>query len=66
LGTPSPVIITLRVGFKKAAHRLQFVATLENLGQELDYLDQPEFAKFWEIDAKRQEDAINSIGRVQG
>ena len=29
-------------------------------------LDQPEFAKFWEVDAKRQEDAINSIGRVQG
>jgi len=29
-------------------------------------LDQSEFAKFWEIDAKRQEDAINSIGRVQG
>jgi len=65
-GTPTPVINTLRDGFKKAAHSKQFVDTLENLGQELDYLDQPEFAKFWEIDAKRQEDAINSIGRVQG
>jgi hypothetical protein len=29
-------------------------------------MDQPEFAKFWAIDARRQEDAINSIGRVQG
>jgi len=65
-GTPTPIINTLREGFKKAAHSKQFVDTLDNLGQELDYLDQPEFAKFWEIDAKRQEDAINSIGRVQG
>ena len=50
----------------QSAHSKQFTDTLENLGQELDYLDQLEFAKFWEIDAKRQEDAINSIGRVQG
>src|SRR5689334_16486206 len=65
-GTPQPIINTLREGFKKAAHSKQFTDTLEKLGQELDYLDQPEFAKFWEVDAKRQEDAINSIGRVQG
>src|SRR6476619_7635492 len=65
-GTPAPIVNTLREGFKKAAHSKQFVDTIENLGQELDYLYQPEFAKFWEVDAKRQEDAINSIGRVQG
>jgi hypothetical protein len=29
-------------------------------------MDQPEFIKFWAVDAKRQEDAINAIGRVQG
>ena len=29
-------------------------------------MDQPEFAKFWEADAKREEDAVKSIGRVQG
>ena len=39
---------------------------LDNLGQELAYMDQPEFAKFWAADAKRMEDAINAIGRVQG
>lgn len=65
-GTPAPVINTLRDGFNKAAHSKQFLDTLENLGQELAYMDQPEFAKFWEVDAKRQEDAINAIGRVQG
>ena len=29
-------------------------------------MDQPEFAKFWEADAKRIEEAVASIGRVQG
>ena len=65
-GTPAPIIKTLREGLDKAAHSQQFLDTLEKLGQELAYMDQPEFAKFWEVDAKRQEDAINAIGRVQG
>jgi hypothetical protein len=57
---------TLREGLNKAAHSRQFLETLDKLGQELAYLDQPEFTKFWAADSKRQEDAINSIGRVQG
>ena len=65
-GVPAPIIVTLRDGFNKAAHSKEFLDTLANLGQELAYMDQPEFAKFWQADAKRQEDAINSIGRVQG
>jgi tripartite-type tricarboxylate transporter receptor subunit TctC len=65
-GTPAPIITTLRDGLNKAAHSKQFLDTLDNLGQELAYMDQPEFSKFWAADAKRQEDAINAIGRVQG
>jgi len=63
-GTPAPIIDTLRDGLNKAAHSKQFLDTLDNLGQEL--MDQPEFTTFWASDAKRQEDAINAIGRVQG
>ena len=63
-GVPAPIIVTLRDGFNKAAHSKEFLDTLANLGQELAYMDQPEFAKFWKADSKRQEDAINSIGRV--
>jgi tripartite-type tricarboxylate transporter receptor subunit TctC len=65
-GTPDPVIKVLRSGIDKAAHSQDFLETMNNLGQDLAYMDQPEFAKFWAADAKRQEDAINSIGRVQG
>ena len=65
-GTPTPIVNVLRDGLNKAAHSKQFLDTLENLGQELAYMDQPEFAAFWAVDSKRQEDAINAIGRVQG
>ena len=65
-GTPTPIINTLRQAVDKAAHSEAFLKALENLGQELAYMDQPEFAKFWAADAKKMEDAINAIGRVQG
>ena len=65
-GTPDPIIAKLREATKMAAHSKEFLGTLDKLGQELAYMDQPEFAKFWAADAKIMEDAINSIGRVQG
>ena len=64
--TPEGVIKTLRTALDTAAHSDQFKGALANLGQELAYMDQPEFAKFWAADAKRMEDAIHKIGRVQG
>jgi len=65
-GTPTPVIDTLRGAIDKAAHSEAFLTAMTNLGQELAYMDQPEFAKFWAADAKKMEDAIHLIGRVQG
>ena len=64
-GTPAPVINTLREGINKAAHSKEFLGTIGNLGQDLAYMDQPEFAAFWAADAKRMEEAIAAIGRVQ-
>ena len=65
-GTPDNVTATLRDALNKAAHTDQFKTALTNLGQELAYMDHPEFAKFWDADAKRIETAIRDIGRVQG
>jgi tripartite-type tricarboxylate transporter receptor subunit TctC len=65
-GTPDPVITKQREAINTAAHSPEFLGTLDKLGQELAYMDQPEFAKFWTADARKIEDAINSIGRVQG
>ena len=60
------VITVLRSAADKAAHTDKFKTTLGNIGQELDYMDQPEFAKYWAEDAKKVKDAVDAIGRVQG
>jgi tripartite-type tricarboxylate transporter receptor subunit TctC len=65
-GTPAPIVATLRQALDKAAHSDLFKTAVTNLGQELGYQDQPEFAKFWEADAERIEAAVRAIGRVQG
>jgi tripartite-type tricarboxylate transporter receptor subunit TctC len=65
-GTPASVVTFLREALNKAAHGEQFKAALANLGQELAYMDQPEFAQFWDADTKRIEAAIRSIGKVEG
>jgi tripartite-type tricarboxylate transporter receptor subunit TctC len=62
-GTPANVIATLRDAVKKAAHTDQFKQAMNNLGQELDYMDQAEFAKFWDSDASKIEAAVKAIGK---
>ncbi len=65
-GTPADVVSYLRTNVGKAAHTDTFKAAMANLGQDVDYLDAPEFAKFWDVDAERIEAAVRDIGRVQG
>jgi tripartite-type tricarboxylate transporter receptor subunit TctC len=65
-GTPAPVTTRLRAAIKDAAHSPVFMTAIHNLGQELGYLDGPDFQKFWEIDGKRVDEAVKAIGRVQG
>ena len=63
-GTPAPVIAKLRSESKKAVESAQFKKAIENIGDVVAYLDQPDFAKFWDADAKRVEAAVKSIGKV--
>jgi tripartite-type tricarboxylate transporter receptor subunit TctC len=65
-GTPAAVIATLREASKKAAADDKFKQAMSNLGQDVAYLDQAEFKTFWDADAKRVEDAVRSIGKVDG
>ncbi len=65
-GTPANVISYLRDTFNKASHADQFKTALANLGQDLAYMDQAEFAKFWDADAARIEAAIRAIGKAEG
>jgi tripartite-type tricarboxylate transporter receptor subunit TctC len=63
-GTPEPIIKTLRDDSKKAVDTEQFKKAIDNIGDVVAYLDQPDFTKFWDADAKRVEAAVQSIGKV--
>ena len=62
-GTPPEIVTTLRAAIDKAAHSPEFVAALTNAGQELAYLDGPDFQKFWDIDGQRTDEAVIAIGK---
>jgi tripartite-type tricarboxylate transporter receptor subunit TctC len=61
--TPAPVVTTLRAAIKQGAHSEAFTTVLTNAGQELAYLDGPDFQKFWDEDGKRTDEAVISIGK---
>ena len=61
--TPQPIVTTLRAAIRQAAYSETFLAVLNNAGQELAYLDGPDFQKFWDIDGKRTDEAVISIGK---
>src|SRR6516162_10005724 len=62
-GTPGEIVATLRAAIGKAVQSDQFKTALANAGQELAYLDGPDFQKFWDIDGRRTDEAVISIGR---
>lgn len=62
-GVPQPIVNTLRGVIKTAARSEAFTTVLANAGQELAYLDGPDFQKFWDIDGKRTDEAVISIGK---
>jgi len=64
-GTPEAVITKMRAESKKAADSEQFKKSIENIGDVVAYMDQPEFKAFWDADAQRVEAAVQSIGKVE-
>ena len=65
-GTPAAIVATLCGAIDKAAASQQFSAAIAKIGLEPGYLNAAEFAKFWDADAKRSDDAVRSIGKVAG
>jgi tripartite-type tricarboxylate transporter receptor subunit TctC len=63
-GTPDAIVDKLRAESRKAADTEQFKKAIDNIGDVVAYLDKPEFAKFWDEDAKRVEAAVQAIGKV--
>jgi tripartite-type tricarboxylate transporter receptor subunit TctC len=64
--TPANIVSTLNGAIEKAANSDLFKTAITNAGFEPAYLNAAGFAKFWADDAKRSDEAVQLIGRVQG
>ena len=66
MAAPSCFVTTFRRNLEneEAADTEQFKKSIDNIGDVVAYLDRPEFAKFWDEDAKRVEAAVQAIGKV--
>jgi tripartite-type tricarboxylate transporter receptor subunit TctC len=65
-GTPEPIIAKLRNETRAAVAADRFRQAMNNLGQDVAYLDQAEFRAFWDADARRIEDAVRAVGKADG
>ncbi len=63
-GTPAPIVAKLGEALDKACASAQFTAAIANLGLEPTYLSAAAFAKFWDEDSKRSDEAVRQIGKV--
>jgi tripartite-type tricarboxylate transporter receptor subunit TctC len=62
---PAPVQAKLREAVKAAATSEEFRNVMEKVSTPVHYLDAPEFAQYWERDAKRLAAAVEQIGKVE-
>jgi tripartite-type tricarboxylate transporter receptor subunit TctC len=62
-GIPQNAETTLRTAIGKAVNADQLKTAISNVGLEIEYLDGPDFAKFWEVDGKRTDETVRLIGR---
>jgi tripartite-type tricarboxylate transporter receptor subunit TctC len=64
-GTPAPVVTRLREAANKAAADAQVVTTIGRAGSPIEYLDAPEFQRYWDADAALMTEAVKKIGKVE-
>lgn len=64
-GTPEPAVKVLREAIREAVKKPQFITAMNKVETPIQYLDQPEFKKFLEVDEKRSIQVVRGIGKVQ-
>lgn len=64
-GTPEAIVQRLRAAARKVAADSAVQQTILNAGSPLDYLDAPEFQRYWDADAALMTDALRKIGKVE-
>ena len=64
-GTPEPAMKVLREAARKAVEDPEFKGMMAKVNSPVHYLDAPEFAKFWQADAKRLAEVVKVVGKVE-
>ncbi len=64
-GTPEPVMKVLRDAARKAVEDPGFKNAMANVDSLVQYLDAPDFAKYWEADGKRLAALVKIVGKVE-
>jgi len=63
-GTPESVMKALRDTARKTVEDPDFKKTMANVNSPIQYMDAPEFGKYWAADAKRLAEVVKVVGRV--
>ena len=63
--TPEPVMKVLRDAARRAVEDADFKTAMTRVNSPIQYLDAPEFAKYWEADAKRLAAVVKVVGKVE-
>ena len=63
--TPQEIQLKLRNAVREAANSAEFKAAVQKVSTPVAYLDAPEFARYWERDARRLATAVEKIGKVE-
>ncbi len=64
-GTPEPVMKVLREAVRKTVEDADFKKTMANVNSLIQYMDAPEFAKYFEADGKRLAALVKIVGKVE-
>jgi tripartite-type tricarboxylate transporter receptor subunit TctC len=63
--TPEDIVTRLREAARKVASDPNVVATIGRAGSPIEYLDAPEFQRYWTADAAVMTEAVKRIGKVE-
>lgn len=62
--TPEPVMKVLRDAARKAVDDADFKSAMARVNSPIQYMDAPEFARYWDADAKRLAAVVKVVGKV--
>lgn len=64
VATPEPVVKVLRDAVRKAVSDAEFKDQMAKVNSPIKYMDAPDFAKYWDADAKRLAAVVKVVGKV--